>query len=155
MGGMGFGDGNFSVTLLIKVDIFLRLNSFSSNKQSRLITVGGARVLVIALPLPLWVAARWWQESILSLLAYFMGKDTRCILFSYQLSNFFLLINSSSNLYLLVTVLFKVHKPRPVRIHLFNILCLMLVLPLANWYCMFRELQVIFKNGNWIRTPFA
>lgn len=50
---MGFGDGNFSVTLLIKVDIFLRLNSFSSNKQSRLITVGGARVLVIALPLPL------------------------------------------------------------------------------------------------------
>lgn len=71
MGGMGLGDGNFSVTPLIKVrltlikDIFFRRTSFKSKEQSKLVTVEGARVLIIALQLSLEKEARWRRVSIL------------------------------------------------------------------------------------------
>ena len=51
MGGMGLGDGNFSVTPLVKVDFFFPPGIRSSKEQSRLLTVEGARILIIALPL--------------------------------------------------------------------------------------------------------
>lgn len=50
MGSMVLGDGNFSVTPLIKVDIS-PLKLHSSKEQSRLIAVEGARILIIVLPL--------------------------------------------------------------------------------------------------------